>query len=588
MSLKAVKGKWSARTQCPAAVSGAHTQSGLFNVEEERMTFRGKHRRVPTKQLRFEADDARAGRAVGAGRSRRPRSAETWSQGLALAALSPRTRRRQALERRRSGASYRAAVNPRDELCVAAREFAPARSADDVVHEASLPVPAAVRVHHPADVAPSNNLVSSSSGSTATTGVDRGAPPPRRPNSAATPAYARPAAARVRPHTAGSSRHGTRTAPADRRPSTAQRQRIQQYRESERQVLVNKQADEDEQLHSAGFQRHGQSWRSRSSEDLRAEMSVQLQDDTVAEDADKEVDGPTDSLARERLAEIDHSHVLQQYHGTIEASEAPQHMVPTAASSRSQFFAFVAEQRQQLAGSRPELTAAELASELSQCWQDREVKELSGSHASGVAGSGRERAEQNLTSVRRRISWEDSGSGSSSSSSIRVPLTSMGRSRVPQSRVISLPSSSYIGAVSSWQRTQQPAGGMKPGGASANSGGRGGAGGAGGARISDSLDGTDLLQVTRLAVPSSPADSSSSRRSRSRISHTPERAASAPGNGEGQQHDQDPAAVGCGERLQRLPLAPLSPGPFVASAHEPSQRFSEPISGHDSLLQRGW
>ena len=52
------------------------------------------------------------------------------------------------------------------------------------------------------------------------------------------------------------------------------------------------------------------------------------------------------------------------------------------------------------------------SSQLSQCWQDLEVKELSGSHGSGVAGSGRERAEQNLASVRRRISWGDSGSSS--------------------------------------------------------------------------------------------------------------------------------------------------------------------------------
>jgi hypothetical protein len=212
--------------------AGSLKRSATVQLEMRRSAQR---KRAAVKKFSFETLQQER-RPVGGGRPR-PRSATGWSQGLALAALTPRTRQMQAVERLRNGASFRAAVAPpRDELSVAAREFAPTQSVDDVAMEEALPQPVPIRSHKYQGSSSSHEL---------------GQQKRPRPLSAAIPAR-QCRSTQTRPHTAGSRRYDVCeikfSASVDRRPSTAQRQRIQRYREGKRQVLANKQAVEAQNL----------------------------------------------------------------------------------------------------------------------------------------------------------------------------------------------------------------------------------------------------------------------------------------------------------------------------------------------------
>ena len=488
------------------------------------------HARTVTK-FSFDAVH-REGRPVG-GRRQRPRSASGWSQGLALAALTPRTRQFQAAERRRNGASFRAAVAPPcDELSVVAREFAPTHSTGDLPVEV-LPGPAPVRDQSRASS--SHELFQL-----------------KRPHSAATPA-ARERPTQTRPHTAGSRRDGVRdmnsSTSVDRRPSTAHRQRIQLYREGQRQILAHKQAAEDKQLQTAGFRRQGAPgrWISQSNDDLRAAMV------DCADAANRGNDNGANTVCHAEQQ----SQLLQQFAQPTGSGEL-----------RTEFFAFVAQQRRQLLAAtgdvgdsqRPDST--EVASQLSKLWKE--------AHGNGSAGKKRRDAGGEIGSA--------SGGGSSGNISridnLRDRAASTTQVSFADDRNLASPSPSRcskpqncqrasIGAAAAtWWTPHKHANSI----------------GSGSTRLSLG-SAADLLRITCLGVPQV--------RSATKQSHKSE-----------QQHEtrfdqqQDNkvgfrAALGRDSDKRLLRLGVHSPELF-AQPTSISQRFSEPISGSESLLQTGW
>ena len=485
----------------------------------------------------------------------RPRSASGWSQGLALAALTPRTRQFQAAERRRNGASFRAAVAPPcDELSVAAREFAPARSADDLQVEV-LPGPAPVRVvqSRASEFVPlKGQRVASSSHEL----VQLKRP---RPHSAVTPAD-RQHLTQTRPHTAGSRRDGVRdmklSTVVDRRPSTAHRQRIQLYREGKRQVLANRQAEEDKQLQTAGFRRQGAPgrWISQSSDDLPAEIM----------DCADAVKRGIDTGANTCCHAEQESHVQQQFTQPAGSGEL-----------RTEFFAFVAQQRRQLLpatgdvgdSQRPDSTA--VASQLSKLWKE--------AHGSGNADKKRRGTGRDFGSASRGGS-----SGSTSRiDSMRDRATSTTQISFADDRNLSFPSTSRRAKLQNCHTQPSMSASASIGAAAATwwTHKRCNSAGTGSARQSLG-SAADLLRVTCLGVPQV--------RSAAKQSHKSQQQPHELTRLDQQQDskvDFRPAlGSDSGKRLLRLGVH--SPELFAQPAGI-NQRFSELISGSESPLQTG-
>lgn len=478
-----------------------------------------QQKRPTVKKIRFD-ELHQEGRPVGGGKPR-PQSATGWSQGLALAALSPRTRQKQAAERRHNGASFRAAVAPIcDELSVAAREFAPTRSVDDV----AMPPPMQI---------PSRKY----QGSASSPGLAQLKRP--RPLSAVSPARER-CTPQTRPHTAGSYRSdacGLKSAASvDRQPSTAQRQRIQLYREGKRQLLAKKKAADDQQLQSAGFRRHGSGrWVSQSFDDLRAPIV----------DCDN---AGTNEGCR----------VVRQYCKAINADDSLRQT--DSGQLCTGFFAFVAEQRRLAAGNGDISDShsedpAEFASQLSELWKKLQLEEVHGSVNTGGDSSGAG-GRATRKSISRIASAYDRATAATRISFAYDRKLSSRRNETP----ISASTSIGVAAATWWSPQPQKVRGSANGGGSTK-------------QLHDSAD--DLLRVTRL-MP----QMQSATKQRHESPHEP---------GDDVQQDRRGevlAVVGSSDR-RLLHLVTHSPELFARS-EETAQRFSEPVAGSESLLKTGW
>lgn len=481
-----------------------------------------RRKRAAVAQLTF-GGLGQGARPVGRARAR-PRSATGWSQGLALAALSPRTRRAQANERLRNGASFRATAAPAcDELSVAAREFARTETVDDVALQGVLPEPSKI-----------NGCTECGEE------VQLNRP---RPLSAAAPAR-ESRTARTRPHTAGKTRHDVHgtllAAVVGRRPTTAQRQRIERYREGERQVLANKQVEEDKQLQTAGFRRQGPSrWVSTSSSKELVQRTS-----TVALDA----------CAQEDYCAENESQLLQQYRRAIDADDSVGQN--GCSRQRTRFFSFVAEHRQQLAaagvnGEPQSLDPATIAMKLSKLWKDLRLEENLARCDVSDGGGGRGREDSSHSKRHAYIGCDRTASAQ----------------QVPCTNDSTLSASASIGAAAAtWRTPQRPRMG-------ANDRSRD-------RRMSRHLldsDAESLLQIRSLSAPQSePATMQSGTGHHASMSDG--RRHSRASFGAVKESDGD-------ERLLRL--VAHSPELFTRPV-EGAPRFSEPVSGSASLLQMGW